>query len=63
MISTTRVESLALSEVVMTLKCIVMVLQSMEIEVTLPITPTVYVDNIGGYFWQTTVLQMIEQNM
>ena len=45
-ISTTEAEYMALSEVVNTLKIIVMVLQSMEIEVTLPIT--VYVDNIGA---------------
>ena len=38
MISTTKLEYVALSEVVTTLKFIVMVLQSMEIEVTLPIT-------------------------
>ena len=39
-------EYAALSEVVTTLKFIVMVLQPMEIEVALPIT--VYVDNIGA---------------
>ena len=39
---------MALSEVVTTLKFIVMVLQSMEIEVELPIT--VDVDNIGAIF-------------
>ena len=48
MISTTQVEYVVLSGVVTTLKFIVMVLQSMEIEVTLPIT--VYVDNIGAIF-------------
>ena len=47
-ISTTEVEYVVLSEVVTTLKIIVMVLQSMEIEVTLP--TTVYVDNIGLLF-------------
>ena len=47
-ISTTEAEYVALSEVVTTLKFIVMVLQSMEIEVTLPIT--VYVDNIVAIF-------------
>ena len=44
MISTTEAEYVALSEVVTTLKFIVMVLQSMDIEVELPLT--VYVDNI-----------------
>ena len=48
MISTTKVEYVALSDVVTTLKFIVMVLQSMEIEVELPIT--VYVDNIRAIF-------------
>ena len=44
MISTTEAEYVALSEVVTTLKSIVMVLQSMDIKVELPLT--VYVDNI-----------------
>ena len=44
----TKVEYVALSEVVITLKFIVKVLQSMEIEVALLIT--VYVDNIGAIF-------------
>ena len=47
-ISTTEAVYVTLSEVVTTLKFIVMVLQSMEIEVTLPIT--VYVDIIGAIF-------------
>ena len=47
-ISTNKVEYEALSEVVTTLKFIVMVLQSMEIEVALEIT--VYVDNIRAIF-------------
>ena len=48
MISTTEAEYMALSEVMTTLKYIVMVLQSMEIEVELPIT--VYIDNIRARF-------------
>ena len=48
MISTTEVEYVALSEVVTILKFNVIVLQSMEIEVTLPIT--VFMDNIGAKF-------------
>ena len=47
-ISTTKAEYVSLSEVVTTFMFIVMVLQSMEIEVALPIT--VYVDNIGATF-------------
>ena len=47
-ISTTEAEYVALSEVMATLRFIVMVLQSMEIEVELPIT--VYVNNIGSIF-------------
>ena len=47
-ISTTEVEYVAFSAVVTILKFIIMVLQSMEIEVELPIT--VYVDNIGAIF-------------
>ena len=54
--STTEAEYVALSEVVASLKFIVMVLQSMEIQVALPIT--VYVENMGAIFWQTTVLQV-----
>ena len=54
--STTEAEYVALSEVVASLKLIVMVLQSMEIQVALPIT--VYVENMGAVFWQTTVLQV-----
>ena len=47
-ISTAEAEYVAISKVVTTLKFIVMVLQSMEIEVELPIT--VYFDNIGAIF-------------
>ena len=48
MISTTEVEYVALSEVVTTLKFIMMVLQSMEIEVVLQ--TTVNIDNIRAMF-------------
>ena len=47
-ISATKAEYVSLSDVVTTLMFIVMVLQSMEIEVTLPIA--VYVDSIGATF-------------
>ena len=47
-ISTTEVEYVVLSDIVTTLQFIVKVLQSMEIEVELPIT--LYVDNIGAIF-------------
>ena len=61
MISTTKAEYVALSEVVTTLKFIVMVLQSMEIEVTLTIT--IFVDNIGAVFLANNrTIQVIEQN-
>ena len=46
MLSTTEAEHMALSEVVKELKFIVQLLQTMNIEVELPIT--VYVDNVGA---------------
>ena len=46
MLSTTEAEYMALSEVVKELKFIVQLLQTMNIEVELPIT--VYVDNVGA---------------
>ena len=45
-LSTTEAEYMALSEVVKELKFIVQLLQTMNIEVELPIT--VYVDNVGA---------------
>ena len=45
-LSTTEAEYMALSEIVKELKFIVQVLQTMNIEVELPIT--VYVDNVGA---------------
>ena len=49
-LSTTEAEYMALSEVVKELKFIVQLLQTMNIEVELPIT--VYVDNVGAIWIQ-----------
>ena len=51
-LSTTEAEYIALSEVVKELKFIVQLLQTMNIEVELPIT--VYVDNVGAIWLSNT---------
>ena len=59
-ISTSKAEYVVLSEVVTTLKFILMELQSMEIEVALPIS--VNVDNICAIFLVNNIPQVIEQS-
>ena len=51
-LSTSEAEYMALSEVEKELKFIVQLLQTMNIEVELPIT--VYVDNVGAIWLSTT---------
>ena len=58
---TTEAEYMALSEVVKELKFIVQLLQTMNIEVELPIT--VHVDNVGAICYLTIVQQVTEPNI
>ena len=59
-LSTTEAEYIALSEVVKELKFIVQLLQTMNLEVELPIT--VHVDNVGAIWYQPTGQPVIGQN-
>ena len=59
-LSTTEAEYMALSEVVKELKFIVQLLETMNIEVELPIT--VHVDNLEQSGCPTIVQQATEQN-
>ena len=58
-LSTTKAEYMALSEVVKELKFIVQLLQTMKVEVELPIT--VHVDNAEQFGYPTTEILVSEQ--